>query len=111
MAMDRSLPLMRWFRLVPSSRLMWLQSPPLGVCAAKAALHAQVSNEIRRSVASGLGPWVTDDVVADCLMDLQHSGSAVSVWTDPVLLVSKAAMSLPCPKCLCLRDARCSAPV
>ena len=60
----------------------------VSVCTAKAALHAQVSNEIRRSVASGLGPWMTDDVVADCLMDLQHPGSAVSVWTDPVLLTA-----------------------
>ena len=60
----------------------------VSVCTAKPALQGQVSNEIRRSVASGLGPWMTDDVVADCLIDLQNPGSEVSVWTDPVLLTA-----------------------
>ena len=60
----------------------------VSTCTACAVLQGQVSNEIRRSVASGLGPWMTDDVVADGLKDMQGQGGAVCVWADPVLLTA-----------------------
>ena len=71
----------------------------VSTCTARAVLQVQVSNEIRRSVASGLGPWMTDDVVADGLQDMQNPGGAVCVWVDPVLLTagfeSKDVNALP----------------
>ena len=48
----------------------------------------QVSNEVRRSVSVGLGPWMTDDPVPAGLHALQQGGGVVGVWADPVVLTA-----------------------
>ena len=58
----------------------------VNVPCALAFMQTQVSNEVRRSVAAGLGPWMTDDLVAAGLHALQPVGCAV--WADPVVLTA-----------------------
>ena len=58
------------------------------VRVARDFLQMQVFNEVRRSVASGLGPWLTDDLVVAGLQALQLTGGNVHVWTDLVVLTA-----------------------